>query len=226
MAFLRRASYLLEADDDDNTDSPINGDDTSNEGDYETPDDNTEESQDDGEEQQDNNEEENQDDQGDENSEEETSNEDDYNMPEDDTESEDSNEENNDDSSDSDSNMDTDSEDKQIDRDMFETLSDEEKKQKIITLKRLYLDLYEKCDHIIERYNNVIDQYENFAQVGKRVIMVLMELKTYVADYVLKLYDSKSYIENDINYNRCISILNGIKMVTNDIAKAVKDEEK
>lgn len=131
-----------------------------------------------------------------------------------------------DDGSGDDSETDTDSEEKQIDRDMFETLSEAEKRQKIATLKKLFLNLYKSCDMIIDRYDTVIGKYENISQIGKRVILTLYDLKAYIGDYLIQIFDSKSYIENDIMFNRCLSVLNGIKMVTKDVVKLVEEQEK
>lgn len=131
-----------------------------------------------------------------------------------------------DDSSVDDTSTDTDSEEKQMDRDMFETLSDAEKKQKTEILKKLFLELYNRCDVIIDQYDATIDRYNDITPIGKRVIQTLYDLKIYISDYVIKLFDSKSYMENDVMYNRCLSVLNGIKMVTKDVAKMVEKQEK
>lgn len=129
-----------------------------------------------------------------------------------------------------DDNSSTDTEEKELDRDMFETLSEEEKKQKIITLKRLFSDMYNKCTTIIEKYNDVMssasDNNEQLATIAKRVVLVLYDLKGYIGDYIISVFDTKSYIENDVMYNRYLSILNGVKIVTKDVAKMLKDQEK
>ena len=132
----------------------------------------------------------------------------------------------NDDTDDTGADTDMDSDEKQLDRDMFETLSDTEKKQKIITLKKLFLEMYNTCDSIIDRYNHIVDRFENVSQIGKRVIMTLYDMKKYISDYTINIFDTKSYIENDIMYNRCLSVLNGIKMVTKDVAKLVEEDKK
>lgn len=124
------------------------------------------------------------------------------------------------------SDMDTDSEEKQLDRAIFDTLSPEEQKQKIVTLKRLFLDLYNKCDIVINKFNSVTSKKEEISPITRRVILTLYDLKVYIGDYTVKLFDSKSYIENDVMFNRCLSVMNGIRIIAKDINKIIEDSEK
>lgn len=119
----------------------------------------------------------------------------------------------------------TDTEDKELDRQMFDSLSDSEKERKIATLKKLYMELYSKCNILIDKFNQITDDgNDDFKPVVKRILTVLYDLKEYISYYLLNVYDSNSYIENDINFNRYLSVLNGIKHITEELQKEKNKE--
>lgn len=222
--------YIFEADDDqptDNTETPtVDTGDDSSEGDTDSNTDN------DGEEnnsEENTEDEQNNDNQEEENSEEDQNEDNDYDIDtEPDAEEENTND-NTEDSGNSDSektdNSNTDTEEKELDRELFDTLSESEKKRKISTLKKLYMELYSKCNTLIDKFNQITDDgNEDFNPVIKRILTVLYEMKEYVSYYLLNVYDNNSYIENDINFNRYLSVLNGIKHITEELQKEKKKE--
>ena len=229
MSILMKRRYLFEDGEEDNqaggdtgtaptvdTQDDAGGD-TDNTEDTNTDDNNTEENSDD----------QNTDDNQEENTEDEDQNEDnDYDIdtePDEEENTGDGEENNDDENSETDSNTDT--EDKELDRQMFDSLSDSEKKRKISTLKKLYMELYSKCNVLIDKFNQITDDgNDDFKPVIKRILTVLYDLKEYISYYLLNVYDNNSYIENDINFNRYLSILNGIKHITEDLQKQKKKE--
>lgn len=146
--------------------------------------------------------------------------------PDEDENSSDDNSESEDDSDNSDDIGDenTDTEEKALDRELFDSLTDSEKKRKIVTLKKLYMDLYSKCDTLVDKFNQLSTNDENFDPVIKRILIVLYDLKEYVSYYVLNVYDKVSYIENDVTFNRYLSILNGVKLIIEELEKEHKKE--
>jgi hypothetical protein len=114
----------------------------------------------------------------------------------------------------------TDTEEKALDRDLFETLSDSEKQRKISTLKKMFFELYGKCNALIEKFNQLTDDSnEDFKPVIKRILTIMYDLKEYISYYLMNVYDKSSYIENDITFNRYLSILNGIRLTVEELHK-------
>lgn len=123
-----------------------------------------------------------------------------------------------DDSSMSSSPEETEEEPVKANTDIFADLSKEEQGVKIEELKQLYSDLYSSVDDFIRKIND-IDPDENNVRVIKRCSNTLYNLKKYISDYLLNLFPIKSYIENDIEFNRFLTILNSVANVIDDISK-------
>lgn len=116
-------------------------------------------------------------------------------------------------------------EENELDKELFDNLTDDEKKRKVNTLKKLYIDLYSKCNALIEKFNQMSKGDQDLQEVSKRVLKIIYDLKEYISYYVLNIFDNKSYLENDINFNRYLLILNGIKDAVGDIVKSKEKEE-
>lgn len=99
--------------------------------------------------------------------------------------------------------------------DIFNSLSVEEQKIKIGELKGCFSDLYSTLSDILDRANN-IDKDEDL-EILDRVCSNIYNLKQYVKDYIIKVFPNKSYIENDIAFNRFLSMLNSLKVVIDEI---------
>lgn len=123
-----------------------------------------------------------------------------------------------DDSSMSSSPEETEEEPVKANTDIFADLSKEEQSVKIEELKQLYSDLYSSVDDFIRKIND-IDPDENNVRAIKRCSNTLYNLKRYISDYLLNLFPIKSYIENDVEFNRFLTILNSVANVINDISK-------
>lgn len=114
---------------------------------------------------------------------------------------------------------------------IFDQLTAEEQAIKIKELKAMYRDLYNSVQDIQERLSEINNPDEASAEIISRCSMTLYSLKNYIADYMTTTFASKSYIENDIVFNRFLSILNSVTKVVEDIAKIQekqidKEEEK
>ena len=133
------------------------------------------------------------------------------------------------DSSDSSSDIDSSSSDNpdeepvKANTDIFSTLTAEEQKIKIAELKKLFGELYTSCNDLLEKIN-YIDTDDDMIDVLSRMTMTLYSLKNYIGDYVTTTFSSKSYIENDVTFNRFLAILNSVSNITNEIVK-IRDEK-
>ena len=121
-------------------------------------------------------------------------------------------------------NPDVDNPAKKKDREIFDDLTPEEQKVKNIKLKELYLDFYSKCETLIDKYNKIGTDNEEYSKPIKKILNILYDLKNMESDYLLNLFDSKTYIENDIMFNSYLTILNSIKIITAKLVKTAKND--
>lgn len=113
----------------------------------------------------------------------------------------------------------TDSPAKETERNLFDSLSPEEQEIKNKMLKKLFIDLYSNCDAIINKFNDIGSELEDVSTQIKKILSILFNLKQMIDDYLMNIYKTKSYIENDIVFNRYLSILNSVKNIIKEIDK-------
>lgn len=101
------------------------------------------------------------------------------------------------------------------DRELFDTLSIEEQQIKVKELKKQFGDLYSECVSLIDRFNEI--SIEISSKQVNNISSLLLELKSMISFYVLNIYDIKSFVENDVMFNRYLSILNNIQNTLKDI---------
>lgn len=94
--------------------------------------------------------------------------------------------------------------------DIFSSLSAEEQQIKIKELKSLFQQMYTSCDEILDRINN-LEFTEDNIPIMSRITYSLLDLKKYISEYIISVFPRKSYIENDIAFNRFLMILNSVK---------------
>lgn len=121
--------------------------------------------------------------------------------------------------------VDVDNAAKKKDREIFDNLTPQQQKIKNIKLKELYMDLYDKCESLIDKYNQVGTDNEKLAKPIKRILNCLYDLKTMTSDYLLNIFDSSSYIENDITFNGYLSQLNAIRLIAQRVTKEADHED-
>jgi hypothetical protein len=78
---------------------------------------------------------------------------------------------------------------------------------------------------------NDINPNEDNIEAIYRVTSALYSLKSNIADYIKNIFPLKSYIENDVAYNRYLVIIRSITNIMNIIAaemeeKVQKEEKK
>lgn len=227
--------FLYEADDDnnagrENNNAAENNDAATNNNQDDNADDNQDQDnqnqEDENQNDDDNQEDENQDDNNDDNQDDENQD-DDFGIDDDDNGGDDDN--NEDETSDinsdeEESNLDPDSL-KAKDRELFDSLSIPEQQIKVRELKNQFSELYNNCISIIDRLNDIsLELNDQYPQL-KRMSDTLYDLKNTISFYILNIYDIKSYFENDITFNRYLTILNGVKTVLNTIKNGVNNDK-
>lgn len=108
---------------------------------------------------------------------------------------------------------------KALDGKLYDDLSPAEQKLKIRHLKELYTNLFYKCAKISEKLNSVFVEDDNVTLQIKMAGSTLFNLKQMISDYFLNIFDSKSYQENDIMFNRYLAMLNEVKLLTDELKK-------
>ena len=94
--------------------------------------------------------------------------------------------------------------------DIFSSLSAEEQQIKIKELKGLYQQMYTSCDELLDRINN-LEFTEDSLPIMTRITYALYDLKKYISEYIISIFPRKSFIENDIAFNRFLMIFNSVK---------------
>ena len=110
-----------------------------------------------------------------------------------------------------------------IEDELFSTLTPEQRDIKNTELKNQFIDLYSVIGITLDRINNVSKSNENVEALGF-VTQKLLELREMIDYIITKSYATKTYIENNIIYQQCISTLNLISEFINNIPNVNGDE--
>ncbi len=112
---------------------------------------------------------------------------------------------------------------KDVENDIFNGLSDQDKVIKINELKDLYQDLYNRIITLYDKVND-IPKDDELIKVYNFIIDNLSDLKQFVYDYLTNTFDNKTYLENMVNYKKYISTLNVINGILEEIRKGLYKE--
>lgn len=106
--------------------------------------------------------------------------------------------------------------------DIFSSLTAEEQSIKIKELKSQFRELYMSCDKLLERLNN-IDVDDDDYHIINRFSNTLYDLKIYIGDYITNVFSTKSFVENDIAFNRFLMVIDSMNGI---LEKYNKSKEK
>ena len=101
---------------------------------------------------------------------------------------------------------------------LFNSLSAEEQSIKIRELKDLFAQLYSAFDDISDKISELDINESNKSELVQ-LNMDVYNLKIYIKDYIIHVFPNKSYLENDIAYNRFLDIINTMTEVLNVVQK-------
>ena len=122
------------------------------------------------------------------------------------------------------SQVDPNSENKKKDRELFDSLTLYQQKVKTVELKKLYMDLYDRCEQLAEKYDTLGVEYEDIGDAIAKSLKSLYEMKTEISTYLLYLFDSNTYYENDIQFNQFLVALNRIRLVADEMVRKHKEQ--
>lgn len=105
---------------------------------------------------------------------------------------------------------------KQQEEEMYSNLTAEELDIKHRELKNQFLAMFDIISSLVERIGDTSIPEDSIPAV-EYVSKTLIQLKDMVTDYVNSVYQTKSYIENSINYNKFLAVLNGVNKILEEI---------
>ncbi len=132
--------------------------------------------------------------------------------------------ENSDDASlntDTDSTNEIDSQIQQSEDQIYETLSDDQKKIRVLQLKLSFKELYEESDVVLNAINNINKTEDNMDTI-RRLINVLNNVKQYILDYISKVFDKKTYMDNNVVYVKYINVFRTVRKAIDELNKNQK----
>lgn len=106
---------------------------------------------------------------------------------------------------------------KAIENELFENLTDKQKQIKIKELKNNYVDLFDRCDGIIDVINARKPSDETTAQIFEYINNTILDLQNTVHDYLEHTFATKSYLENDAQFKSYLNILNTINNILKEL---------
>lgn len=83
-------------------------------------------------------------------------------------------------------------------------------------LKSRFIDIYNICTNTIERLSAVHVSEDNVSTL-EYISRTLSTTKDMIVDYIDNIYKSKSYIENNVNYNKYLVIINAVNKMLESI---------
>lgn len=114
-----------------------------------------------------------------------------------------------------------DSELKQTEDQIYDTLTDDQKKIRVLQLKLGFKDLYQEADAVLNAING-IDKNEDNMETIRRLINVLNNVKQYILDYVSTVFDSNTYLDNNAVYVKYINVFRTIRKTIDELNKDQK----
>ena len=102
---------------------------------------------------------------------------------------------------------------------------DQSKAIKNLELKQNYQQMYIACDDILTKIATVTN-YNDASGVLRRVVNMTNDLKKYIEFYLTNTYNTKSYIDNVVNFQKYLTILNGIRNVLKDTSEGTAKDNK
>lgn len=110
---------------------------------------------------------------------------------------------------------------KELEAEIFDQLSEEEKEMKRNELKKLYVLLIEKAESIFN-LTQEITKTDDTVKLIDYVLNTLMDLKTYLGDYVSDVYDNRTYLQNNVNFQKFLAIFDSIHAIFQEIIQMDK----
>jgi len=102
---------------------------------------------------------------------------------------------------------------------IYDSLTDDQKRIRVLQLKIDYKDLYETIINTIEGVNNIPKNMDNIETI-KKLTEYLTKCKNILIDYVENVFDQNPYLENYATYLKYMAIFRTVAKVMEEMNKA------
>lgn len=114
---------------------------------------------------------------------------------------------------------------KDLEKEIFDQLSEPEKEMKINELKKLYGLLIDKADSLY-KLTQEISKTDDTVKMIDYTLNTLMDLKTYLKDYVISVFDNRTYLQNSVNFQKFLTVFDAIHAIFKEIKKQLESDDK
>ena len=115
----------------------------------------------------------------------------------------------------------SDDDDRAAEEAIYDSLTDDQKRIRVLQLKLNYKDLYETMSNTLEGINNIPKNADNLETI-KRLTLLINKAKNILIDYVENNFDSSPYLENYTVYMKYIAVFRTASKVIEEL-NASKD---
>ena len=115
----------------------------------------------------------------------------------------------------------SDDDDRAAEEAIYDSLTDDQKRIRVLQLKLKYKDLYETMSNTLEGINNIPKNADNLETI-KRLTLLINKAKNILIDYVENNFDSSPYLENYTVYMKYIAVFRTASKVIEEL-NASKD---
>lgn len=110
----------------------------------------------------------------------------------------------------------SDDDDRAAEEAIYDSLTDDQKRIRVLQLKLNYKDLYETMSNTLEGINGIPKNADNLETI-KRLILLLNKAKNILIDYVENNFDSSPYLENYTVYMKYIAVFRTASKVIEEL---------
>lgn len=115
----------------------------------------------------------------------------------------------------------SDDEDRAAEEAIYDSLTDDQKRIRVLQLKLDYKELYETFNTTLDGVNNIPKNADNLETI-KRLTMLITKAKSILIDYIENNFDSNPYLENYTMYVKYMAVFRTAAKVIEEI-NVVKD---
>lgn len=115
----------------------------------------------------------------------------------------------------------SDDDDRAAEEAIYDSLTDDQKRIRVLQLKLNYKDLYETMSNAIEGINGIPKNAENLETI-KRLILLLTKARNILIDYIDNNFDTCPYLENYTTYIKYIAVFRTASKVIEELNNAKK----
>lgn len=106
---------------------------------------------------------------------------------------------------------------REVQKQLFDQLTPEQQAIKVKELKNNYAELYTRCANILKTVTDSNPGDENMVRVFDYVQKTMTDLQTHIYYYITNTFDTKTYMENDMQFKQFLTILNTIKNILDEL---------